>query len=263
MVGRHILRAAYGGGSDGVALFMTKLRSEFESAMVRRAFRLEDRQQYPLRVTHHQERLTMKRFSKITGLLALGCLMLGSLQAQAPNTLTKQETAAGWKLLFDGSTLKGWETHAAATAWRVADGAILCDGDRAGWLGTADTFTDYNLKVEFRVAEKANSGVFLRSQKEGGPAVTGYELQIWDFRPTYKTGALVDAIEAEPTKILADQWNSYDVTADGDHFIVVLNGKKVLDGHDSKHASGVVGLQYNTGGGKVEFRNIKIKPIKH
>jgi hypothetical protein len=93
--------------------------------------------------------------------------------------------------------------------------------------------------------------------------VTGYELQIWDFRPTYKTGALVNAIEAEPTKILADQWNSYEVTAEGTHFVVVLNGKKLLDGTDAKHSSGVIGLQYNTGGGKVEFRDIKIQPIQH
>jgi len=212
----------------------------------------------------------MKRLSKIIGLLAIGCLTLGALRAQAPNTLAKEEIAAGWKLLFDGSTLKGWEPHPAsatepaATAWRVADGAILCDGDRRGWLGTADTFSDFNLKIQFRAGEKINSGVFIRSQKEGGiPAETGYELQIWDFRPTYKTGALVNAIEAEPTKILADQWNSYDITADGSHFIVILNGKKVLDGTDSKHASGVLGLQYNTGGGKVEFQNIKIRQIKH
>lgn len=213
----------------------------------------------------------MNRLSSIVGLFAVGCLTLGALQAQAPNTLTKEEIAVGWKLLFDGSTLKGWEAHAssatepAATTWRGVDGAILCDGDRRGWLGTDDMFSDYNLKIQFRAGGKINSGVFLRSQKTGGiPAETGYELQIWDFRPTYKTGALVNAIDAEPSKVLADQWNSYEVTADGNHFVVVLNGKKVLDGNDSKHSSGVVGLQYNAGsGGKVEFRNIKIKPIKH
>ena len=211
----------------------------------------------------------MKRFSNVIGLLAAGCLTLGALRAQAPNTRTKAEIAAGWKLLFDGSTLRGWEPHAAsatepaATAWGVAAGAIFCDGDRRGWLGTADAFGDFNLKIEFRVGAETNSGVFLRSQKTGGiPAETGYELQIWDFRPTYKTGALVNHIEAEPTKILANQWNSYDVTADGDHFVVILNGKKVLDGRDSAHSSGVIGLQYNTGGGKVGFRSIKIKPIK-
>ena len=211
----------------------------------------------------------MKKLAATTVLLAIGFFASGTLSAQAPNALTKEEIAAGWRLLFDGATLNGWEPHMAsatepAATWGVADGAIFCTGDRRGWLGTADTFIDFNLKVEFRAGAKINSGVFLRSQKEGGiPAETGYELQIWDFRPTYKTGALVNAIESEPTKIIADQWNSYDVTAEGDHFIVVLNGKKLLDGRDSKHSSGVIGLQYNTGGGKIEFRNIKVRVIKH
>jgi hypothetical protein len=213
----------------------------------------------------------MKRLSRIVGLFAIGCLTLGALRAEAPNTLTKQEIAAGWKLLFDGSTLKGWETHQAsatepaATAWAVADGAIFCEGNKRGWLGTVDSnYLDYNLKVEFRAGAKINSGVFIRSQKEGGiPAETGYEVQIWDFRPTYKTGALVNSLEAEPTHILADQWNSFEITADGDHFVVALNGKKLVDGHNSKHLSaGVIGLQYNTGT-KIEFRNIKVQPIKH
>jgi hypothetical protein len=205
----------------------------------------------------------------LAGIVTMGMILPAASAQNPPNALNPGESAAGWRLLFDGSTLKGWEPHEAAAntqaaTWGVADGAIFCTGDLRGWLGTVDTFSDFNLKVEFRAGAKINSGVFLRSQKQGGiPAETGYELQIWDFRPTYKTGALVNAIESEPTKILADQWNSYDITADGDHFIVVLNGKKVLDGHDSKHSSGVVGLQYNTGGGKIEFRNIKIRPIKH
>jgi hypothetical protein len=198
----------------------------------------------------------------------MGVLVAGALNAQAPNTLTKEEAAAGWRLLFDGTSLKGWEAYQAspkqaAAKWDVADGAIFCTGDLPGWLGTLESFTDFNLKIEFRGGEKVNSGVFLRSRKEGPPAEAGYELQIWDFRPTYKTGALVNAIEASPAKILADQWNSFEVTAEGDHFVVVLNGQKALDGRDSKHASGILGLQYNTGTGKVEFRNIKIRPIKH
>jgi hypothetical protein len=209
----------------------------------------------------------MKATLYMAALAAGACLTMGTLQAQAPNSLTKEETAAGWKLLFDGSTLRGWETHPAAanepaaTAWAVVNGAIVCDGDRRGWLGTDGVFGDFNLKLEFRVGATANSGVFLRSQKTGMPAETGYELQIWDFRPSYKTGALVNHIEARPTKILADQWNSYDVTAQGNHFVVVLNGKKVLDGEDAAHSAGVIGLQYNTGGGKIEFRNIKIQRL--
>ncbi len=205
----------------------------------------------------------MRKLTTAAILFATGCFLSGALQAQAPNTLTKEEIAAGWRLLFDGATLKGWEPHQAAT-WGVADGAIFCSADRPGWLGTVDTFADFNLKVEFRGPAQINSGIFFRSQKEGSPASTGYEMQIWDFHAKYKTGALVNSLEAAPTKILADQWNSLDFTADGDHYVVVLNGQKLLDDHDSKHtAAGVLGLQYNINTGKIEFRNVKIRLIKH
>jgi hypothetical protein len=204
----------------------------------------------------------MRKLAIAAILLATGCFLSGALQAQAPNTLTKEESAAGWTLLFDGSTLKGWEPHQAAT-WAVADGAIFCAAERAGWLGTVGTFADFNLKIDFRGGAQINSGIFIRSEKEGAPATTGYEVQIWDAHPKYKTGALVNSLEAAPTKIRADQWNTMEVTADGDHFVVVLNGQKLLDGRDSLHSSGVLGLQYNFNTGKIEFRNIKIRPIKH
>src|SRR5271157_4213680 len=97
----------------------------------------------------------MKKLTNIIGVFVIGCLTLGALSAQAPNTLTKEEIAAGWKLLFDGSTLNGWEPRQAsatepAATWGVADGAIFCSADHRGWLGTVDTYTDFNLKVDFR-----------------------------------------------------------------------------------------------------------------
>lgn len=182
-----------------------------------------------------------------------------------PNTLTKREIEAGWKLLFDGKSLAGLEVHDGAD-WKVEDGALVCPGTAPGWLGTAaDSFTDYDLKMEFRGGENVNSGVFLRSQKEGQPHVTGYELQIWDYQPGgYSTGSLVGYIKASPVKILSEQWNRYEVKVQGDHFTAILNGKTVLDGHDSKHAGpGVIGFQCNkTSVNEIEFRSVKILPTK-
>src|SRR5947199_74119 len=84
-----------------------------------------------------------------------------------------------------------------------------------------------------RCAPSVNSGIFLRSQKEGQPHITGYELQIWDYQPAgYNTGSLVGSLKASPVKILPDQWNRYEITARGDHFVVVLNGTQLLDGRD-------------------------------
>lgn len=178
-----------------------------------------------------------------------------------PNTLTKQEAKSGWKLLFDGKSLQGWEEHVGGE-WAVENGAIVCPGTTAGWLGTTDMFNDYDLKLQFRGNEHVNSGVFLRSQKEGQPHITGYELQIWDFQPGgYNTGSLVGSVKAQPTKILADQWNDYEVRVDGDHYIAILNGKTILNAHDSKHSgAGVIGLQCQKNN-KIEFRSFKLLPL--
>jgi len=172
--------------------------------------------------------------------------------------------AQSWTPLFDGKTLNGWEARATFAPpstgdWKVSDGSLVCGGASPGWIATKDTFRDFRLQLEFRGAATVNSGVFLRSQKEGEPHVTGYELQIWDMQPAgYLTGSLVGTVKAQPTKIKPDTWNSFDITAKGDHIVVLLNGQKVLDVHDSKHAAGVIGLQCQAKQ-NIAFRNIRLQ----
>jgi hypothetical protein len=185
----------------------------------------------------------------------------------APNKLTPNESAGGWKLLFDGKTLDGWQSYStskppATGDWSVADGAILCPGTSPGWLASNDKYSNFELKLQFRGAEKVNSGVFIRSTKDRAPNNTGYEVQIWDYQPAgYNTGSLVDSLKAAPVKILPDQWNNYDIKADGDHYVITLNGKTLLDDHDTKHTAGLVGLQCQPGN-KIEFRNVKLLPLQ-
>jgi hypothetical protein len=185
-----------------------------------------------------------------------------------PNTLSRKEAVQDWRLLFNGNNLDGWEPRPTATPsatgdWTVTDGAILCPGTSAGWLSSSDSYSNFELKLQFRGSEKVNSGVFLRSSKEGAPHKTGYELQIWGYQLAgYDTGSLVESLKATPTTILDNQWNDYDITADGDHFVIVLNGKTLLDDHDSKHSSGVIGFQCQKNN-RIEFRDIRIRTLKH
>jgi 3-keto-disaccharide hydrolase len=199
--------------------------------------------------------------------IAIALFAAGLLSAQSRlNTLTATETAQGWRLLFDGKSLSGWEPHTSSAApatgdWRIEDEAITCPGTTAGWLGTDATFSDFTLKLQFRGTERVNSGVFLRSEKAGQPHQTGYELQIWDYQPDgYNTGSLVGSLKAAPVRIIPNQWNSYQITANGNHFTIVLNGKTLLDGSDSKHASGVIGLQCQKDN-PIQFRNIRLLPL--
>jgi hypothetical protein len=172
--------------------------------------------------------------------------------------LIASQVMAADKSLFDGKTLKGWENH-GADSWRVRGGALVCDGSAPSWIGTTESFSDYVLTLEFRGPGNVNSGVFLRSQKEGLPHVTGYELQIWDYQPAgFNTGSLVNSVKASETKIIPDKWNKYEINAQGDHFVVVLNGKTILDARDNKHSSGVIGFQCQKDNA-IEFRNIRVK----
>jgi hypothetical protein len=212
----------------------------------------------------------MKSIARYCFILAMGLVGVASGVAGAqdrPNALTADEATLGWKLLFDGKSLDGWQPYVTFTApatgdWVVADGAIVCPGTSSGWLASNETFTNFELKLQFRGSEKTNSGVFLRSEKEGAPHKTGYELQIWDYQPAgYNTGSLVGSLKASPATILDGQWNDYDITADGDHYVIVLNGKTILDGHDSKHTAGVIGFQCQKGN-KIEFRDIRLLPLQ-
>ncbi len=197
--------------------------------------------------------------------LAIAALGMGVLAGLAsaqdrPNRLTAVEASEGWILLFDGKSLDGWEPHAGGD-FKVEDGAISCPGTTAGWISTSRSFSDYALKLEFRGAAKVNSGVFLRSAKEGQPHVTGYELQIWDYQPAgYNTGSLVGSAKASATKVLGDQWNRFEITAVRDHFVITLNGERILDTHDSKHSAGVIGFQCQKDN-RIEFRSIKVRPV--
>ena len=190
---------------------------------------------------------------RLLSVLLLFCSLLS-----AQTALTPSEISEGWILLFDGETLFGW-TPVGDAKWQAAGGALVPEGE-SGWLRANTPFADFVLSCEFRTAADGNSGVFIRSAKEGAPHETGYEVQIWQEHPKFKTGSLVNHIAAKNTKLNADAWNTMVIRAEGERFVVQVNGQEVLDGRDAKSRIGHIGLQYNKDK-KIEFRNIKLRPL--
>ncbi len=202
---------------------------------------------------------------------AMICLLLmeiaPALKAAEPadqlahNQLTASELTDGWILLFDGETLFGWQPNSKVD-WTVADGVISASEGEKGLLNTTSPFGDFRLKFDFRRAEKTNSGVFLRTVPEPtDPQLDCYELNIAapDVSP-WPTGSFARRQKDTDSADKADQWSAVDVTAVGGHFVVAIDGKKVLDYTDPKPLGrGLIGLQFNTG--KIEFRSIKLKPL--
>lgn len=195
-------------------------------------------------------------------LALLTCIVLPKAPSLAavPNSLTPEELNQGWILLFDGETDFGWKAGSKAD-WKVADGAISVSSGEPGLLHTTSEFGNYMLKVDFRCPKETNSGVFLRTPAvPKDPTSDCYELNIADTSITpFPTGSFVRREKGTEPKH-TDEWRSFEVTADGGHFVVKLDGQQVLDYTDPKPLGrGFIGLQLNSG--RVEFRNIKLKPL--
>jgi len=173
--------------------------------------------------------------------------------------LTDEELANGWISLFDGQSLYGWKSEVEAD-WRVADGAIVVTEGDVGLLRTTTQYSDYVLKLDFRAAKGANSGIFLRtSPKPKNVTSDCYELNIAATDNPFPTGSLVERKKVEGD-LNSPDWQTFEVTVNGGEISVKLNDKTVLDYTDPKPTGrGFIGLQHNSG--KVEFRNIRLKPL--
>jgi len=95
-------------------------------------------------------------------LIALAAAALPA--ADAPNTLTKEEAAAGWKLLFDGKTMNGWS--APGDSWIIDQGALksVPKPKVREDLFTKETFGDFELSWEWKIEPRGNSGLKYRIQ---------------------------------------------------------------------------------------------------
>jgi hypothetical protein len=163
-----------------------------------------------------------------------------------------------FKTILDGTSLKGWDIVGNAN-WSVADGAVQASMG-TGFLVTPASYTDFQITADFWVTDDANSGIFIRcDDPKTINANNAYEVNIFDKRPdqTYRTGAIVDV--AKPLNVVntGGKWNTIDITARGPRMTVSINGQKMVDVQDTKHARGPIALQY--GAGTVKFKNVRLK----
>ncbi|MDP6539575.1 MAG: DUF1080 domain-containing protein [Planctomycetota bacterium] len=105
---------------------------------------------------------------------------------EAPNSLTEAEREAGWRLLFDGKTTRGWHRHGdeafSERGWSVIDGCLVHRaGGGGGDIVTDEQFGLFELAFEWKVAAGANSGVKYLVQPVSRPsAMLGCEYQLLD-----------------------------------------------------------------------------------
>lgn len=181
----------------------------------------------------------------------------------AMSLLTAQEQAEGWVALFDGRTLDGW-TNRGGHEWRVEEGAITSvGGSGPGHLATTRSFDDFRLRADFWVDAKANSGIYMRVPvSEPATTTNSFEVQVYDAGPVWQTGALIEVQPVDEKPQTVGRWNSFDITAEGQHFLVVLNGDTVVDAMAPPRLPGGPIILAPVDSGMVRYRNIRVLPLR-
>jgi len=216
-----------------------------------------------------------------TTFLALAAVILPFFLLLADD---KPATEEGFALLFDGKTLDGWQ--GSKDGYVVQEAAIVSQPKGSGNLETVKEYANFHLKFEFKLTPGANNGIGIRAPLSGNSAYLGMEIQVLDdsaekyahLRPAQYHGSIYDVVPAERGhQKPVGEWNSEEITADGRHIKVVLNGATIVDANldavkeqikDPARLAKHPGLWRTTGhigflghGAAVEFRNLRVKEL--
>jgi hypothetical protein len=195
----------------------------------------------------------------------------------------------GFVPIFNGHDLSGWvygtikgRLNKHGDGYTVKDGTIYCTVNDGGNLYTQKGYANFILRFQFKLTPNANNGIGIRAPLNGNAAYKGMEIQVLDdsgskythLHPAQYQGSIYDVVPAiRGHEKPVGQWNDEQITADGRHVQVVLNGFKIVDANlddvtDPATLKKHPGLQNKTGhigflghGAEVQFRNLRIREL--
>ena len=182
--------------------------------------------------------------------------------AAAP-CLLAADSGDGWKRIFDGKTLEGWKASENPASWSVRDGAIVGDGERSHLFYMEEECENCEFKAEVKLNQGGNSGMYFRVRFEPGWP-QGYEAQVNNSHTDWRrTGSLYRLSDVKEQLVPDDTWWTQHIIADGNHIIIKVNGKTVVDYVDASNTyqRGYVALQQHHVGSVVQYRNIMLKKL--
>ena len=232
--------------------------------------------------------------SRVSILLALfpALAVDAALASDVHNQLTPAEAAAGWQLLFDGESLEHWRTYqkpAPDLQWQAVKGELVLTRRGGGDLLSKGTWANFELKLEWKISEGGNSGIFFLADEEHRRIYyKAPEIQILDDArhsdnkvDSHRSGSLYDLIAAPPeSQIPAGQWNSVrirhlsgqlqvwqndvqtvDIQIGSERWHELVAGSKFAEREDfGTLTSGHFALQDH--GDVVSFRNLKVRTLE-
>ena len=199
-------------------------------------------------------------------------------------SMTETEQKEGFKALFNGEHLEYWIGN--KTDYFIENNELVVRPSRGGHgnLFTAEEFSDFIFRFEFKLTPGANNGLGIHAPLKGDAAYAGKELQILDdtaaiysdLKPSQYHGSVYGIIAAKRGFLNpVGEWNTQEVKVVGDDISITLNGEVIVDGNfkvaskngtlDSKDHPG---LERNKGhigflghGSELWFRNIRVRDL--
>ncbi|HSV10520.1 MAG TPA: DUF1080 domain-containing protein [Hanamia sp.] len=218
------------------------------------------------------------------------------------NSLSPTEKDSGWEILFDGKSTDKWHNYGkqnVGNEWKIEDGVLHLDASakdkEGGDLVTNEEYGNFDLKLDWKISEKGNSGIIFYVHEDAAkyPETyqTGIEMQILDNgtptrlgQPdgklyTHRAGDLYDLLASKEVAKPLGQWNQVEIKSVNGKLDFYMNGVHTLSTHIwddnwqkmvaiskfkkmSDFASfkkGKIALQNH--GDDVWFRNIRIKRL--
>ena len=196
--------------------------------------------------------------------IALTCLLLASATIAGESEFIS---------LFDGKSTDGWKSVGDGT-WQVESGLLIGQSEKHhgkhSVLLTNETYSDFVLQVEFRLA-RGNSGIVFRSTPiVSNTSVRGYQAELDGgkrtgglFEPAGRQWLVVPHEDTVAKHYRPRDWNTMLISASKGHILVRLNGSTVSEIKDKFGArEGHIGFQLHGGiGSVIELRKVKVKVL--
>ena len=186
--------------------------------------------------------------------------------------ISKAERDQGFEPLYDQKTLTGWTmVGASEIPWRTDDKMLTGPEDTGTWIRSWRRFKDFNLRLEVKLTEGCNSGIFVRAPLAARQSRNGMECQLLGIHKTPDKNSAGSLYDGEPAMVDAfkdaGEWNEFDIIYVGRRIKITLNGTIIHDrdltGHPilgNRTLEGYIGLQAH-GHGSAQFRNVRILEI--
>jgi 3-keto-disaccharide hydrolase len=189
---------------------------------------------------------------------------VSAVEKAADESAGKAKADEGFKSIFDGKTLDGWKANENPESWTVVDGTIMGKGPRSHLFYMPEEFTDCEFKADVKLQKGGNSGMYFRTAF--GPGFPkGYEAQVNNSgRDPVKTGSLYNFAPFKKQLIADDTWWNQHIIVQGNHIVIKVNDKVVVDFVDDKSTfkKGHLALQEHDPGTVVQYKNLMVKPLK-